>query len=403
MNILFLHRNFPAQFRHVAFELAKDPLNLIMFITTNDKMEVRGINKLLYKPREVSKDCNNFLNFYEESIHHGQGAATIALAMKQRGIKPDVIYGHSWGSMMFMKDIFPDVPMISYFEWFGVTKGADLDFDGTRKIDENFEARIRFNNSHLLLDLQSCDIGVSPTKWQKSQFPKEFHNKIQVIPDGVNTEICKPDKDATFLVKDKDLVLTAKDEVITYATRGMEPYRGFPQFMEAVEKLLKSRPNAHFVIAGNEGVFYGDPHPEGSYKDVMLKKLEIDLDRVHFVGSLAFEDYVSLMQISSAHVYLTYPFVASWSLLDAMAVGCCIVASDTQPVTEFIQDNYNGLLVDFFDVNQLIEKIEYALDNQDKMQSIRDNAVKTILDDYDFKDTLPKHIEFINNVIRSYK
>ena len=132
----------------------------------------------------------------------------------------------------------------------------------------------------------------------------------------------------------------------------------------------------------------------------MLEKLNLDMSKVHFVGSLPFKDYVSLMQISSAHVYLTYPFVASWSLLDAMAVGCCIVASDTRPVTEFMTDNYNGLLVDFFNVDQLVDKIVYALDNQDKVQIIRDNAVKTILDDYDFKDTLPRHIDFIKSFIR---
>lgn len=399
MNILFLHRNFPAQFRHVAMDLATDPTNLIMFITCNDKYEIPGVNKLIYKPKEVSKACNPFLNFFEDSINHGQQAASIALAMKEKGIKPDVIYGHTWGSTLFMKDIFPDVPFIGYFEWYGVTKGADLDFDG-RVIDEHYETRIRFNNSHLLLDLASCDAGVSPTNWQKNHFPKEFHNKITVLPDGVNTEICKPDKDAKLFIPDKNLTLTAEDEVITYATRGMEPYRGFPQFMEAVEKLQKKRPNAHFVIAGNDAVYYGQPLPKGTYKELMLEKLNLDMSKVHFVGSLQFKDYVSLMQISSAHVYLTYPFVASWSLLDAMATGCCIVASDTGPVTEFITDNYNGLLVDFFNIDQLVEKIEYALDNQAKVQSIRDNAVKTILDKYDFKDTLPKHIDFIKSFIK---
>lgn len=399
MKILFLHRNFPAQFRHVAMELAKNPLNVIMFITCNDVFEIPGVNKLLYKPLEVSKSCNSFLNFYEESIRHGQAAATIALAMKKKGIIPDVIYGHSWGSNMFMKDIFPDVPFIGYFEWFGVTKGADLDFDG-RVIDESYEARIRFNNSHLLLDLESCDAGVCPTKWQKSKFPKEFHNKLNILPDGVNTEICKPDANATFLVSDKNLILTAKDEVITYATRGMEPYRGFPQFMEAVEKLQKKRPNAHFVIAGNDEVYYGQPLEKGTYKELMLSKLDLDMSRLHFVGSLPFKDYVSLMQISSTHVYLTYPFVASWSLLDAMATGCCIVASDTPPVTEFITDNHNGLLVDFYDVDALVNKVEYAIDNKDKVQPIKDNAVKTILDNYDFKDTLPRHLDFIKSFIK---
>lgn len=396
MKYLFLHRNFPAQFRHVVMELAKNPLEVIMFITCNNYFDIPGVNKLVYQPKEISKDCNPFLGFYEEAIQHGQSAAAIALAMKKKGITPDVIYGHSWGSTMFMKDIFPDVPFLGYFEWFGVTKGADLDFDG-RIIDENYEARIRFNNSHLLLDLESCDMGVCPTNWQKSIFPKEFHDKLVVMPDGVNTELCKPDKNARFVIEDKNLTLTAQDEVITYATRGMEPYRGFPQFMEAVEKLQKKRPNAHFIVAGKDDVFYGQPLEKGTYKELMLEKLDLDLSRLHFVGSLQFKDYVSLMQVSTAHVYLTYPFVASWSLLDAMAVGCCIVASNTGPVTEFITDNKNGLLVDFFNVDELCDKIEYAIDNRAKVQPLRDNAVKLIKEKYDFKDTLPRHIDFIKS------
>lgn len=400
MNIMFLHRNFPAQFRHVAFELAKNPLDMVMFITCNDNVELSCIHKLVYKQKNISKSCDNFLKFYEDCINHGQSAASIALAMKNKGIKPDVIYGHSWGSTMFMKDVFPDVPFIGYFEWFGVTKGADIDFDGTKVIDEGYEAKIRFNNSHLLLDLESCDIGVCPTQWQKSQFPKEFHDKLIVIPDGVNTELCYPDKNAKFLIKDKNLELTTKDEVITYATRGMEPYRGFPQFMEAIEKVLKKRPKAHVLIAGNDAVYYGDPLPKGTYKEMMLKKLDLDLNRVHFVGSLPFSEYVNLLQVSSAHVYLTYPFVASWSLLDAMAVGCPIIGSNTGPVIEFIKDNHNGLLVDFFDIDGIAQKIEYALDNKDKVQAIRDNAVKTILENYNFKDTLPRHLDFIKNMIK---
>lgn len=399
MNILFLHRNFPAQFRHITMDLATDPLNMLMFITANDTYEIPGVNKLVYKPKEVSKGCNSFLNFYEENIQHGQAAANIAIAMKNKGIKPDLIYGHSWGPTMFMKDIFPDVPLLCYFEWFNNTKGGDLDFDG-RVIDESYEARMRFNNAYLLLDLESCDVGVCPTYWQRSRFPKEFQDKLKVLPDGVNTELCKPDKNAKFLIKDKNLELTAKDEVITYATRGMEPYRGFPQFMEAVEKLQKRRPNAHFVIGGTDTVHYGQPLAKGTYKTMMLEKLDLDLSRIHFVGALPFKDYVSLLQISSAHVYLTYPFIASWSLLDAMAIGCCIVASNTPPVTEFMEDNYNGLLIDFYDIDGQVEKIEYALDNKDKIQPIRDNAIKTILEKYDFKDTLPKHIDFIKSFIR---
>lgn len=396
MNILFLHRNFPAQYRHIAVELAKDPNNNVVFITNNDKLQIHGIKKYVYKlKREVPKNCHRYLKFYEESIIHGQATAEAALALKNQGFKPDVIYGHTWGNTMFMKDIFPDVPLICYFEWFYNPEGADVGFDGKHQNEDDL-AKLRCKNSHLLVDLYTCDAGLSPTNFQKSQFPQEFHHKIKVLHDGVDTDFCTPNKDAKFLIKDKNIELTVKDEVITYATRGMEAYRGFPEFMRAADKLLKKRPNLQIVIGGEDRVCYGPQIMGTTYKEMMLKELpDLDMNRVHFVGGLPFNEYINLLQISSAHVYLTYPFVLSWSLMDAMSTGCCIVASDTKPVLEVMKDNCSGLLFDFFDVDQQVERIEYALDNQDKMEEIRHNARKTIVDNYALKDLLPKHIDFV--------
>lgn len=399
MNILFLHRNFPAQFRHISAELAKDPNNNVFFITNNDKFQLKGINKIVYKlKREVPKNCHRYLRFYEESIIHAQATAEAALALKEKGFKPDIIYGHTWGQTMFMKDVFPDVPLLCYFEWFYNAEGADVGFDGKiLNIDEL--AKLRCKNSHLLVDLYTCDSGMCPTNWQKSQFPEKFHDNIKVLHDGVDTDFCVPNNDAKFIVKDKNLELTKDDEVITYATRGMEAYRGFPEFMRAAAKLLKKRPNAHVVIGGEDRVCYGPQIMGTTYKELMLKELpDLDMNRVHFVGGLPFNEYVNLLQISSAHVYLTYPFVLSWSLLDAMSCGCCIVASNTKPVLEVMQDNYNGLLTDFYNVDELVEKVEYALDNQDKMQELRHNARKTIVENYALKDLLPKHIEYVKSL-----
>ncbi len=430
MNILFLHRNFPAQFRHIAAALANDPSNKVFFITNNDKLQLPNINKVIYKlKREVPKDCHRYLRFYEESIIHAQATAEAALALKEKGFKPDVIYGHTWGQTMFMKDVFPDVPLLCYFEWFYNAEGGDIGFNG-KKLNIDELAKLRCKNSHLLIDLYSCDAGICPTKFQKSQFPEKFSDNIKVLHDGVDTDFCKPDNDAKFYVKDKTditlveagnleighceeqgtsdaaiqkLELTANDEVITYATRGMEAYRGFPEFMRAAAILLKKRPNLKVVIAGEDRVCYGPQIMGTTYKEMMLKELpDLDMNRIHFVGGLPFNEYVNLLQISSAHVYLTYPFVLSWSALDAMACGCCIVASNTQPVKEFMQDNYNALLFDFFNIEEQVEKIEYALElkihNKDKMQELRHNARKTIVDNYALKDLLPQHIEYVKKL-----
>jgi glycosyltransferase involved in cell wall biosynthesis len=403
MNILFLHRNFPAQFRHISASLAQNPANKVFFITNNDNLQLPNIHKIYYKPkREVPKNCHRYLKFYEESIIHAQATAEAALALKESGFKPDIIYGHTWGQTMFMKDIFPDVPLLCYFEWFYNAQGGDMGFDGkVLNIDEL--AKLRCKNSHLLVDLYTCDAGICPTNWQKGQFPEKFRDTIKVLHDGVDTDFCVPNNESKFLIKDKNLELTTKDEVITYATRGMEAYRGFPEFMRAAAKLLKKRPNLHVVIGGEDRVCYGPQIINTTYKEMMLKELELDIERVHFVGGLPFNEYVNLLQISSAHVYLTYPFVLSWSLLDAMSCECPIVASDTPPVLEFMKDSYNGLLFDFFNIDEQVEKIEYALDNKDKMEELRHNARKTIVDNYALKDLLPKHIEYIKNLALNKK
>ena len=395
MNILFLHRNFPAQFRHVVTELAKDHSNRIVFLTNaKETPDIKRVNKFIYKTkREVPKDCHNYLRFYEGTIIHGQACAEAAISLKKQGFYPDIIYGHSWGPTMFIKDIFPDTLLICYFEWFYNSEGGDVGF--SRKINENDRARTRCLNSHLLVDLYTSDKGISPTRWQKNQFPKEFHDKINVLHDGIDINFFSPNPDAKLKIPNTDIELNTEDEVITYATRGMEQYRGFPQFMETAEKLLKKRPKAHVVIGGEDRVCYGPKLTNGSFKQLMLEKLDLDMKRVHFTGHLPYHEYLKLLQISSAHVYLTYPFVLSWSMLEAMSVGSCVIASDTPPVLEVMQDDYNGLLVDFFDVDGIVEKVIYALDHNEKMQQIRQNARMTIAKDYALHNLLPKHIQMI--------
>lgn len=404
MNILFLHKTFPGQFKYLTLALARNPNSNVFFITEDKNLEIEGVTKLVYKPiNKILNNCNPNLVFFEEVLTHAQPIAKVARELKAQGFKPDVIYAFSfWGAALFMKDIFPDAPLITYFEWFDKAEGADVGFDGNLPDDAHRE-RIRCRNANALIDLYSCDAAISPTYWQKAQFPKEFQDKITVIHDGIDTEICKPDSSAKLFIKDKNIELGTDDEVITYGTRGMEPYRGFPEFMEATEKLLKKRPKAHVVIAGVDEVYYGAPLPKGTYKELMLKKLDLDMSRIHFIGGISLVDYVKFLQISSAHVYSTYPFILSWSILNAMACGCPIIASDTAPVQEVIKDNYNGLLFDFFNVDQLVEKIEYSLDNKDKMQAIRNNARQTVLDNYDVKKLIFEQVNFINSVIIKHK
>jgi glycosyltransferase involved in cell wall biosynthesis len=246
--------------------------------------------------------------------------------------------------------------------------------------------------------LYSCDRGLTPTKWQQQQFPSEYHDKLTVHHDGIDTDFFQPKANTKLVIPSKNLDLSHVDEIVTYATRGLEAYRGFPQFMEAVALLLEKRPNCHVVIVGENKIFYGKQLPEGqNYRDLMVDKFAIDLDRVHFTGWLPYNEYLQVLQASSAHIYLTRPFVLSWSLLESLAAGCLVIASSTAPVAEIIEDGINGLLVDFFSPSEICERIELALDNPADMAKIRLKARETILERYNLADLLPQHLEWIQS------
>lgn len=399
MKFLFLHRNFPAQFKHLAAALAKDKKNEVVFVTNNTETKTfGGIKKYSYKlKRKVPNNCHRYLRFYEESIIHGQSAAEVLISLQQQGFTPDVIFGHSWGSSLFVKEIFPDVPYVAHIEWYYNPVNSDVDFGG-KVLDVDERASLKIKNSHILQDLVSCDWGVSPTQWQKLQVPEIFRSKIKVIHEGIDTDFCRPDENVEFKVPNTDITLTRKDEVVTYATRGMEEYRGFPEFMKAASILLKQRPNLHILVGGEDRVCYGKHLKDDTFKKKMLRELEFDESRLHFVGPLPYNQYVKLLQVSSAHIYLTYPFVLSWSFLEAMAAGCCIIASDTAPVTEVMQDKYSGLLVDFYDVDGIVAKTNEVLDKPEKYSLLRENAREQVVKNYDLKMLLPKQIEFLKSV-----
>lgn len=398
MNILFLHRNFPAQFRHLATALANNPKNKVVFITNDETKHIKGVGKLIYKVnKEVPSDCHPYLRDHEDALIHGQSAATLTQDMKNTKFIPDIIYTQPFGPGLFMKYIFPDVPVIYYGEWFNRAEGPEITFDETN-LDEDFRAKIRCSNSTTLIDLYSCDACITATNWQKQQFPEGFQSKIEVIPDGIDTDTYKPESNAKFLLEDENLELSANDEVVSYSTQGLDPYRGIAQFMQAVEILQQKRPNTHFVIVKEDETHYRQPIGMELYQDLDLTNFSLDMSKVHFVGSISPAKQLKLLQISSVHTFLTYPHILSETLLKAMSTRCCVVASNTAPVQEVVKNNYNGLLCDFFNAEQIAEKIEYALDNRDKINQIGENARKTIIENYSLDKVLPKQINFINNL-----
>lgn len=398
MRVLFLHPNFPAQFRHLATVLAQDPENQVVFGTNRKEGRIPGVRKALYQDsRPVSPQTHHYVRPLESAVLQGQSVYRMAQALKAEGFTPDIVYAHSgWGPGLFVKDVFPQAKFCGFFEWYYHAHGSDADFDPADPLDANDEARIRVKNAPILLDLANCDQGLSPTKWQRQQFPKEFRAKIQVLHDGVDTDFFRPKPDAKLALPAIGLDLSQVNEIVTYVARGMEPYRGFPQFMKAVALIQQRRPKCHVVVVGEDRVAYGKTLPDGkTYKQLMLETLDLELSRLHFTGLLPYSQYLQVLQASSAHIYLTRPFVLSWSMLEAMSVGCLIVGSDTAPVKEVIKEGNNGLLVDFFDPEAIAKRVDEVLNHPGDMAEIREKARLTIQQKYDLAKLLPQHVRWL--------
>ena len=396
MRVLFLHPNFPGQFLNLASFLARDKANEVVFLTQRQETELAGVKKVLFEVRPYQPhEIHPYIMSVEKALMQGEAACMKALELKKNGFNPDIVCGHSgWGSTMFMKDVFPQAAFIGYFEWYTNSRGGCLDFDPQAPLDLDTAFSARMSNIPLLTDLYTCDAGLSPTYWQRSQFPHEFHEKIRVIHDGIDTDYFQPDIEAERFFPEVGLDLRKAKEIVTYVGRGMEPYRGFPQFMEAVALLQQRRPECHVVIVGADRMAYGGrkaPHGK-TYKEWMLDKLDLDLTRLHFTGPLPYYRYRQVLQMSSVHVYLTVPFVLSWSMLEAMASECLLVASATKPVQEVIEDGVNGFLTDFFDEGKLADKLCEVLAQRDGLQAVRRQARNTIVQRYAMLSQLKEQV-----------
>ena len=401
MRILFLHRSFPGQFRYLATVLAHDLNNEVAFLTSAEARGITGVNKVVYRPaRQVHPATHPYLKAVENAVLYGQAAFRAAVGLKRRGFVPDVILAHSgWGPSLFIQDVYPSTPLVSYFEWYYHAHGSSFDFDPRQRLSGDDKAEIRVKNTPILFDLVNCAAGISPTEWQRSRLPAEFRAKVHTIHDGIDTDFFRPGADPELGLPELGLDLAQLPEVVTYVATGMEPLRGFGQFMEAVSLLHKRRPRLHAVVVGEDRVEYSAPLPGGkTYKQDALDRFSFDLSRLHFTGRLNVEEFRRVLLASSVHVYLTYPFILSWSVLEAMACGCLVIGSDTPPVREIIENGVNGALVDFFAPRALADKVEEALDNTNKAALLRRRARETILAKYDVRSLLPRQAALLQAV-----
>jgi glycosyltransferase involved in cell wall biosynthesis len=404
MKFLFAHQNFPGQYLHLAKHLGSNPDNQVVFITQRRDAALPGVRNVIYKPqRAPCPETHHYLRETEGGVLNAQQVARVALSLKESGFVPDVMLGHNgWGEIWYLKDIFPQTPLIGYFEFFYRYEGADIEFEPGVSQQLDTAPRVRTKNLGNLLGLDSADLGQCPTRWQQSLYPERYHSMLRVIHEGIDTRVVAPNAEARLKLPNLERELSSGDEVLTYVARNLEPYRGFVSFMKALPAILERRPQAQVLIVGGDDVSYGQRLPPGkTYREELIKELgdSLDLSRVHFLGKVPYPIFLKVLQISRAHVYLTYPFVLSWSMLEAMSAGCLVIGSRTPPVQEVLRHQDNGLLVDFFAISEIADAIVDALANPSAYQAVRARARRTVIDGYDLQSvTLPAQLRLLREV-----
>lgn len=378
-SVLFIHQNFPGQFRHIAADLAQSPGWRVLAIGRDTAPGMPGVQLIRYRPhRTVRAETHHYLRSYEDGVLHGQAVLRILLDLKAKGYRPDIIVAHpGWGESLFAKEAFPDAKLVHFCEYYYHTKGADADFDPEFPLSVDSAARIRARNALHLLNLEQCDLGITPTHWQHQLHPQAYRDKIVVAHEGIPVEQLGPDPNATLTLPN-GTTLRAGEPIVTYVARNLEPHRGFHQFMRALPIILREHASCQVVIVGGDGVSYGNPPTDAAnWREKLLRENPVDLNRVHFLGKVPYETYKRVLQVSAAHVYLTYPFVLSWSMLEAMACGCLVIGSRTAPVEEILRHDENGLLVDFFNSEDIANGVISVIGAPYRYRIHRQSAEKT--------------------------
>jgi len=399
MHVLFIHQNFPAQFGHIASYLAVRKGLRCSFVSEKPAATVGGIECIQYRTKGgATAQTHYFSRTFENAVWHSH-AVYEALAARP-DIRPDLIVAHTgFLSTVLLRELY-DCPIVNYFEFYYRTRDSDMDFRPDFPCSESTRLRARARNAGILLDLENCDIGYSPTRWQHSLFPRLFQDKIRVIFDGVDTNIWRPQPGLPRSIGER--AIPAGTRIVTYVSRGMESMRGFDIFMKVAKRLCDRRQDVLFVVAGEDRICYGgdaDFTGTKSFKDWVLAQDTYDLSRFIFTGLLPVPVLAHLLAISDLHMYLTVPFVLSWSLMDALACGATVLASDTPPVREMIKHEENGLLTDFFDIDRWCDLAGNVLDKPQDYKHLGRAGTRMIQERFSLDVCLPQMLALYEDAL----
>ncbi len=398
MNVLFVHQNFPGQYLHLASELARRGHRTMALAIERGGQAGDTMVRRYAPQRGTTLAAHPWSQDFETKILRGEACARAALDLVRDGFVPDVICANpGWGESLFLKDALPAAKLHLYLEFFYRAEGGDFGFDPEfPHPDFDGPARLRARSAAQLLALDAMDGAVAPTVWQRDRFPEVYAPRIETCFDGIDVDRVVADPGAVLEIAGRRFA--AGQRIVTFVNRNLEPYRGYHVFMRALPRLLAKMPDTQVLIVGGDGVSYGIKPPDGiSYKDRYLAEMrdQLDLSRVHFLGRVPYDTYLKVLQVSAAHVYLTYPFALSWSLLEAMAAECAVVASRTGPVPEAIEDGKSGVLVDFFDRDGLADAVAAVLEKPAAYRAMRTRARAKVLRDYALAACVKRHADLV--------
>ena len=408
MKLLFVHCNFPAQFRHLAQHYGQAPGHEVRFLAQSKEWTASSLAGVELHQYSLGRDpqgqlCHPYLRRYEAAMLHGQAAFREALKLRQGGFEPDVIVGHSgFGNTLFLKEVWPKARFVGYFEWFYRTSGSDVGFGSQEPASPDTALRVHSYNTPIVMDLALCDGALCPTQWQASQFPAALRERLDVVFDGIDTTYFSPLPDRSAGLNLRDVQIPADVPLVTYVTRGFEPYRGWPQVAEGLALLLQRNPRAHVLLVGSDDVAYGARRGDGrSWRSWALEQWPMDPSRLHQLPPLQYDEYRQVLHHSWVHVYWTIPFILSWSLMESLATGCCVVASNTEPVREMMSSGQQGMLVDFFDPQALAQQVDALLQDPQRRQQLGQQAREHILaSGYDRNTCLQRQLALIERIAR---